>query len=96
LDDVNFGYALGGQIYQAKLVHLPHLHRLGVNGHGIRAVINGGDIVCLRASMSMTGKTQNLRLLVGSTLCRRRIACIMVKFLTSKAVSVGRSIIKIL
>jgi hypothetical protein len=35
--------------------------RLGVNGHGMRTVINGGDIVCPRGSTSMSGETQSLR-----------------------------------
>jgi len=34
--------------------------RLGVNGHGMRTEINGGDIVCPGASISMSGKTQTL------------------------------------
>jgi uncharacterized protein YsxB (DUF464 family) len=32
--------------------------RLGVSGHGMGTGNNGGDIVCPRASMSMSGETQ--------------------------------------
>jgi hypothetical protein len=34
---------------------------IGVNRHGMRTVINLGDIVCLRASTSISGETQSLR-----------------------------------
>jgi len=65
LGDVNFGcaYREAQQTYQATLVRLPGLPRLGVDGHGMRNIVNGGDTVRLRAGMSIIGETQSLQLL---------------------------------
>lgn len=45
-----------------------------MNGHWIRAVINGGDIVCLRGTMSMTDETQKREFDARETRTRERWA----------------------